>query len=76
MSKKSISLSFFSSVSAKREKKQDARVAKAPASEATDRLASLTAADMPWLSREGQSALSDVPEASGAPTYKKRTGWR
>jgi hypothetical protein len=43
---------------------------------AAARLDALTAADMPWLSKEGQAALADAPEVSGPPTYKKPAGWR
>ncbi len=50
-----------------------ATAARAPT--ATARLDALTAADMPWLSKEGKAAFADAPEVSGPPIYKKPAGW-
>jgi hypothetical protein len=43
---------------------------------AARRLAKLKATDMPWLTQDGFAILSDAPEISGPPVYKKPRGWR
>jgi hypothetical protein len=53
-----------------------ADAAAAQATKAAERLESLTAADMPWLSQEGRAAFADAQEVSGPPIYKKPFGWR
>jgi isochorismate synthase EntC len=42
----------------------------APAVGMAARLATLKAADFPWLSPDGLALLADAPEVSGPPTYK------
>jgi len=53
-------------------KKAETRVVVRRAAAAVGRrLASLKAADLPWLSKEGLAAFADAPEVCGSPTYKK-----
>jgi hypothetical protein len=76
MSTKSLSTAGLTRSARRAEAQPIAPVAKAPALGANGRLEALTAADMPWLSKEGQAALADAPEVSGPSSYKKPPGWQ
>jgi hypothetical protein len=52
-------------------KADGAAVRRGERASAARRLASLKAAEMPWLSERGLAALADAPELSGPAAYKK-----